>query len=109
MSVRLRKWKTKEGTVLERWTIDVKLALPGKPPRRVRDFSPVNSRRGALQHERTVRQALGNISYRSRIEREPVREYAAYLGRLGYIKETDPDALVRRYLFPGGFIQGESR
>jgi NitT/TauT family transport system substrate-binding protein len=59
--------------------------------------------------EPTVRQALGNILYRSRIERAPVREYAAYLGRLGYIKETDPDALLREYLFPAGLIQGESR
>jgi len=58
MSVRLRKWKTKEGTVLERWTIDVKVALPGQRPRRIRDFSPVNTRRGALQHERQVREAL---------------------------------------------------
>jgi NitT/TauT family transport system substrate-binding protein len=59
--------------------------------------------------ERTVRQALANISYRSRIERAPVREYAAYLGRLGYIKETDPDALLAAYLFPAGLFAGESR
>ena len=58
MSVRLRKWTTKEGKVLERWTIDVKVALPGQRPRRIRDFSPVNTRRGALQYERQVREAL---------------------------------------------------
>lgn len=58
MSVRLRKWKTKKGKVLERWTIDVKVALPGQRPRRIRDFSPVNTRRGALQYERQVREAL---------------------------------------------------
>jgi integrase len=58
MSVRLRKWTTKAGKVLERWTIDVKVALPGKRPRRIRDFSPVNTRRGAEQYERQVREAL---------------------------------------------------
>lgn len=58
MSVRLRKWKAKDGTMLERWTIDVKVALPGKPPRRIRDFSPVDTRRGAEEHERQVRAAL---------------------------------------------------
>jgi Phage integrase, N-terminal SAM-like domain len=58
MSVRLRKWKTKDGTMLERWTIDVKIALPGRAPRRIRDFSPVNTHRGAQQYERQVREAL---------------------------------------------------
>jgi hypothetical protein len=32
MSVRLRRSKSKEGKVLERWMIHVKVALPGKPP-----------------------------------------------------------------------------
>jgi len=58
MSVRLRKWKSKEGKVLERWMIDVKVALPGKPPRRIRDTSPVGTRRGAEEYERQVRLAL---------------------------------------------------
>lgn len=58
MSVRLRKWKAKDGTMLERWMIDVKVALPGKPPRRIRDVSPLNTRRGAEEYERQVRTAL---------------------------------------------------
>ncbi len=58
MSVRLRKWTNKQGKQMERWTIDVKVRLPGQPPRRVRDFSPVNTRRGAEQYERHVREAL---------------------------------------------------
>jgi len=74
MSVRLRKWKTKEGTVLERWTIDVKLALPGKATRRVRDFSPVNTRRGALQHERTVREALTAGTHDKEVKEVPTLE-----------------------------------
>jgi hypothetical protein len=46
MSVRLRKWKGKDGKVLEHWAIDVKVSMPGWRPQRVRDFSPVNTRRG---------------------------------------------------------------
>jgi integrase len=58
MSVRLRKWKAKEGKVMERWGIDVNVQLPGQAPRRIRDVSPVNTRRGAEQYERQVREAL---------------------------------------------------
>jgi integrase-like protein len=58
MSVRLRKWKTKEGKVLEGWVLDVKVKLPGQLPRRVRDFSLVDTRRGAEAYEQQVRAAL---------------------------------------------------
>jgi NitT/TauT family transport system substrate-binding protein len=56
--------------------------------------------------EKTVRAALGNITYRSEIELPPIREYASYLVRLGYIKETDPDALLRDYVDPAGRVKG---
>ncbi len=55
--------------------------------------------------EKTVRAALGNITYRTELERAPVREYASYLARLGYIKETDPDAILREYLDPAGLVK----
>ncbi len=55
--------------------------------------------------EKTVRAALGNISYRAELERAPVREYAAYLARLGYIKQTDPDALLSDYIDPAGLVK----
>lgn len=55
--------------------------------------------------EKTVRAALGNITYRSELERAPVREYASYLARLGYIKETDPDAILRDYIDPAGLVK----
>jgi NitT/TauT family transport system substrate-binding protein len=57
--------------------------------------------------ERTVRQALGNIVYRYALEEAPVREYAVDLARLGYIKEKDPDALLRAYLAPGRLVKDE--
>ena len=43
--------------------------------------------------------------YRSELERAPVREYASYLARLGYIKETDPDAILRDYIDPAGLVK----
>jgi NitT/TauT family transport system substrate-binding protein len=55
--------------------------------------------------EATVRAALGNIVFRTELERAPVLEYASYLTRLGYIKQTDPDALLREYLDPAGFLK----
>ena len=63
MSVRLRKWTSREGKIEERWMVDVKVKLPGRPVRRVRDFSPVNTRRGAQAHERQIRQALQDDTF----------------------------------------------
>jgi ABC-type nitrate/sulfonate/bicarbonate transport system substrate-binding protein len=55
--------------------------------------------------EPTVRAALGNITYRAELERPPIREYASYLTRLGYIKETEPEALLREYIDPAGLVK----
>jgi integrase len=58
MSVRLRKWTTKEKKVQEAWWVDVKFQHPDGRVERVRKASPVNTRRGAEQYERELRQAL---------------------------------------------------
>jgi len=73
MSVRLRKWTNKEGKVEERWMVDVKLKLPGRAVQRVRDFSPLNTRRGAEQYERLIRQALldGTFGREDQTENKP--------------------------------------
>ncbi len=47
MSVRLRKWKTKEGKVQEAWWVDVKSQHPNGKVKQVRKASPINARRGA--------------------------------------------------------------
>jgi integrase len=74
MSVRLRRSKSKEGKVLERWMIHVKVALPGKPPRRIRDVSPVNTRRGAEEYERQVRWGLLTGTLDKEVEEVPTLE-----------------------------------
>ncbi|QSQ11911.1 tyrosine-type recombinase/integrase [Myxococcus landrumensis] len=63
MSVRLRKWKTKENKVQEAWWVDVKYQHPDGRVERIRKASPVNTRRGAEEYERQVRHALLTGSY----------------------------------------------
>src|SRR3954447_22753415 len=63
MSVRLRKWKSRSGKVLEAWWIDVKFQHHDGRIERVRKASPVNTRRGAEQYERQVRQSLLDGTY----------------------------------------------
>jgi hypothetical protein len=58
MSVRLRKWKTKEGKVQEAWWVDVKSQHPNGKVKRVRKASPINTRRALRRYERQVRHAL---------------------------------------------------
>ena len=81
MSVRLRKWTNSEGKVLERWTIDVKVKAPGTGKViRVRDFSPVNTRRGAEQYERQIRQQIldGTFGKEEEMPREPAPTLAGF-------------------------------
>ncbi|WP_338867961.1 tyrosine-type recombinase/integrase [Myxococcus stipitatus] len=58
MSVRLRKWKTKENKVQDAWWVDVKYQHPDGRVERIRKASPLNTRRGAEEYERQVRHAL---------------------------------------------------
>ncbi len=67
MSVRLRKWKDQEGTVQQSWIVDVKYRYPDGTVRAVRQTSPVQTRRGAEQHERQIREALQNGTYERKV------------------------------------------
>ena len=74
MSVRLRKWKRKDGKVLERWAVDIVVQLPGQASRRIRDFAPINTRRGAESHERQIREALVAGTYGKEVKQIPTLE-----------------------------------
>ncbi len=63
MSVRLRKWKDRNGKKKEAWWVDVKFQHPDGHIERVRKASPVDTRRGADQYEREVRLALLGGTY----------------------------------------------
>jgi len=78
MSVRLRKWTNKEGVVLQRWSVDVQIQLPGRTLQRVREFSPVNTRRGAEQFERQLRQSLLDGSYGKEAEPTPTTSFESF-------------------------------
>ncbi len=58
MSVWLRKWKDKEGKPMEAWYVHVKFRHGDGHVTRVRQASPVDTRRGAEQFERIVREQL---------------------------------------------------
>ncbi len=74
MSVRLRKWKTKENKVQEAWWVDVMFEHPDGCVERVRKASPVNTRRGAEQYERELRHALLNGTYGKEKKEVPTLE-----------------------------------
>ncbi|OJH41107.1 tyrosine-type recombinase/integrase [Cystobacter ferrugineus] len=73
MSVRLRKWKKKEGKVQEAWWVDVKYQHPSGRVERVRKASPINTRRGAEEYERQIRHALLTGSFGKEKQNEPGR------------------------------------
>ncbi len=58
MSVRLRQWKDKNGKMQEAWVVDVKFQHANGALQRVQKASPVNTRRGAEQYERQIRDQL---------------------------------------------------
>ncbi len=64
MSVRLRKWTdAKSGRLLESWQIDIRWTHPDGRIERIKRRSPIQTRRGAEQYERDVRQTLLDGTY----------------------------------------------
>lgn len=76
MSVRLRKWKTKENKVQDAWWVDVKYQHPDGRVERIRKASPLNTRRGAEEYERQVRHALLTGTFGKEKEQEKKGEEA---------------------------------
>lgn len=63
MSARLRKWTTKEGKSEEAWQVDFVFQHADGRKQRVVKVSPVQTRRGAEQYERELRNALLNGTF----------------------------------------------
>jgi integrase len=59
----MRRCDPKTGAATERWFVDVDFELAGGKRERVRKVSPVQTRRGAEEFERQIRQALLDGSY----------------------------------------------
>ncbi|CAM4495742.1 tyrosine-type recombinase/integrase [Corallococcus exiguus] len=83
MSVRLRKWKSKEGKVQEAWWVDVKYQHPSGKVERVRKASPLNTRRGAEEYERQVRHALlsGSFGKEAQNEQDRIATFKEFVPR----------------------------
>lgn len=63
MSVRKRKWRDKQGRVLEKWMVHIEYTSPSGSRQTIRKVSPIQTKRGAEQYEREVRQALLDGSF----------------------------------------------
>ncbi len=58
MSVRKRQWRDRQGRVQEKWMIHVMHTHADGSVQEIRKVSPVNTRRGAEQYERELREQL---------------------------------------------------
>ena len=75
MSVRERIWTDEDGHVHQAWVIDVKMKMPGRGVVRVRETSPINTKRGAQHYEQRVRAAVldGTQHQQRRGQPQPAR------------------------------------
>jgi len=81
MSVRSRKWKNSAGKVQESWTVDIVFEHADGRVERVTKTSPVQTRRGAEQYERELRQALLSGTYGKEKSREEGATLADFVER----------------------------
>jgi integrase len=75
MSVYQRTWKDKHGRERSAWCVDVDFKAPdGSGSRRIRETSPVNTRRGAEDYERQLRNSLLAGTYGKKRDTAPTLE-----------------------------------
>ena len=75
MSVRRRQWTDPvAGKIVDAWFVDVKFQSLDGHARRIRKFSPVQTKRGAEQYEQQLRQSLLDGTYGKQVEEEAPRE-----------------------------------
>lgn len=72
MTVRCRRWTDTNGKVLEAWFVDIVFEHANGRVERIRKKSPIQTRRGAEQYEREVRQALLSGTYNKQEEKKRV-------------------------------------
>ncbi len=87
MSVRrMRRRDPKTGAVTERWFVDVDFELADGKRERVRKVAPVQTRRGAEEFERQVRQALLDGSYFKPAEGEGGPDLRRFQGSVPHLQ-----------------------
>lgn len=88
MAVRRRQWTDKAGKQHEAWMVDVAFERPDGRVVRFRKISPVNTRRGAEEYERQVRQELLDGD---RQRRKPVPTFSSFSTRYMTHCQTSTD------------------
>ena len=84
MSVRKRKWRDKQGHTHERWMVHIAHTWPDGRKQTIRKVSPVQTKRGAEQYERQLRQLLISNQWKEHAKQQPptleafVDEFIAY-------------------------------
>jgi integrase len=79
MSVRHQRYRDpKTGAVGKHWIVDIKFQHPDGRTQRVRKVSPIQTRRGAEQYERSLRQCLLSGTYGKEQNKEPVPTLEAF-------------------------------
>ena len=84
MTVRKRKWRDKQGRPREAWMCHIEHTWPDGRKQTIRKVSPVQTKRGAEQYERELRQQLLSGSWKGeRKQQAPtlkdfVEEFLAY-------------------------------
>jgi hypothetical protein len=90
----------------EAWSVDVKFRRPDGTVQRVQQASPVNTRRGAEQHERQIRECLQSGTYGKETKEVPTFEsfsvkfltHAKTNNKYSTLKSKD--YILRKHLVP---------
>lgn len=109
MSVRQRQWRDpKTGAQRTAWMVDVIYEHPDGRVQRVRETSPVQTKRGAEAYERQVRQALLDGTYgKEEKQRAPTfeefqKDFLRLYAKVHYKPSSlaDSEQVIRNYLMP---------
>ena len=108
MTVRKRKWSDKQGRQREKWMIHVEHTWPDGRKQIVRKVSPVQTKRGAEQYERELRQQLvsgeskeGGKKRKTPTMSEFAKEFMAYQATMNKPTEVaSKETILRAHLIP---------
>ncbi len=104
MSVYQRKWKARTGKEKVVWLVDVKFRHPDGRIERAKEKSPVQTRRGAEQYERQLRQAMleGKRGRKEMTVKVFLEEFErVYVkGKLAWATQLAYGSTIRTHLLP---------
>jgi integrase len=81
--------------LLEAWYVDIQQRVPGRDDVRHRERSPVNTKNGALGHERAIRQAIADGSWFREQQQQEAPTFSAFVEQfLTYSENNNKFATV---------------